>query len=301
MSNGHIHLPVDASGTRYVWTASKVAVNVGVIDARIELEHPALLGANRAFMGKWGGALDRSWFVQQRTSGQLRFTYTPDGTLGSAVELSSGAAVPFGDNDRFSARVTFNPDTGSGYECKFYVASEWGTWTQLGSTLTGAATVLHGGADRLSVIGVPAGIYYYGGKVYRFQLRDGVNGTIVADPDWRTNAQGWPLNSPDGYGNTWTVEGTGVLWIEPTVDDRLDTPGSWVFAAVGRQRTLSGSWSAVANADHYDWEVQVEVAPGSWLPFREGSTTQTSFTLGVEDGVAWGGTYRARVQAVPAA
>ena len=157
----------------------------------------------------------------------------------------------------------------------------------------------------------------------RYWIRYRVNGTNLQFRMWAEGA------SEPG---TWTIEGTdatfssggwcGLGWIgsgtsrhmyvealgwatgedeAPTsaAGSPIATPSGWTFTAAAASRQLNGSWTAVAEAGTYQWEVEEEVG-FSWEAFQSGSTASTSFQLTDADGVEWARTYRGRVRAVPA-
>lgn len=100
------------------------------------------------------------------------------------------------------------------------------TWTQLGvtqnvnlgSTTLRANAVLPavGAAGALSGTDVFNGGNYLNTDVYTVQVRNAVNGTVVADPDFTSTGQGWAVGDDDGdtgtdtSGKVWTIRGATV-------------------------------------------------------------------------------------------
>lgn len=107
---------------------------------------------------------------------------------------------------------------------------------------------------------------------------------------WRHDAQTVAGNNVTATYNSAFVSvlGSGV-WIADGLT--LAVPAGFAFTATGLQ--LDGSWTAVAGADTYDWEIERDDA-GTWVAFDSGSTATLAFQ--VTTAVAYGKTYRARVR-----
>src|SRR5690606_29543555 len=117
-----------------------------------------------------------------------------------------------------AVRVTLDVDNGAGgYTVTFYTADTIaGPWTQLGdptvttggttSVFDSTAPVEVGSVDDIAGDAIP-------GKYIAFELRDGIDGTLVASPDFSAQAPG-TTSFDDAQGNTWTV-GAGAA-----IDDR---------------------------------------------------------------------------------
>ena len=107
--------------------------------------------------------------------------------------------------------------------------------------------------------------------------------------------EGRILAGQNGWGRT-------VLILSEAAATPLDTPTNFTFTAHGSLRQLNGSWSAVPNADSYEYEVDEETSPGAgtWTNLVSDFTSGTSFQLDDTDGVDWATTYRCRVRAHPA-
>lgn len=97
----------------------------------------------RTLMSKWGSAGQRSWLFEiVNSTGALRLTTSVDGTA-STVVATSTVGTGFTDGTRGYVGFTMDVDNGSGNsEIKFWKSSDNITWTQLGSTRTGAVTTI---------------------------------------------------------------------------------------------------------------------------------------------------------------
>lgn len=252
----------------FVDTPDAAALDItGDIDIRIEVDprtwRPAgFFGLARKYIQTGN---QRSWALYLNPSGVLTIGWSPDGTLAALISKSSTAAVSSASG-RLALRVTVDVDNGAaGNDVKFYTApSIDGAWTQLGATVTTAGvTSIHAGTADLEV-GRTAGAGLLGvttdplqGKLYAFELRDGIAGTVKASPDF-TAADSGATTVTDGQGLVWTLNGNAVM-ANPDArfhgevsvwPPRWDTTGSDVWTpleAAGIMRRLGQGASALKS------------------------------------------------------
>jgi hypothetical protein len=94
----------------------------------------------------------------------------------------------------------------------------------------------------------------------------------------------------------WTIFDGAVGWtLGSTAPTSLATP-SGLSIANPSGRTITGSWSAVTDADHYEWRLQRQ-EQGDVV--TSGTTAGLSFAVDETDGVQWDATYRFQVRAMP--
>lgn len=214
-----VSLPADLAYAqlRTTGTASRVtcptatALNVTDLDARIDLDVTAWGGGNMC--GKYHYPSDASWFLDLSSTGHISLVWTPDGTDANRLLATSTVPLPAGKGRR-AIRATLDTDNGAGgYTAAFYTADTIdGAWTQLGDEVTGAATttIYASGADveigDISTVGGSGP----DARLYAFELYDGIDGTLVASPDFTVQAPGAGTFS-DAQGNTWTVGAGAVL------------------------------------------------------------------------------------------
>jgi hypothetical protein len=155
--------------------------------------------------GRWGAPGNRSWrlLVNQ---GFVQFAWTADGStaLSNAVALGTAAITP-----RMCVRVTLDVDNGaSGRTVRFYTSTTLtGPWTQLGSDLVTAGTTAVFAGTAPLVIGDPAPSTSI--RLYGAQVRNGIDGTAVANPDFTAQAVG-ATGFTDSAGRTYTVTAGGI-------------------------------------------------------------------------------------------
>jgi hypothetical protein len=128
----------------------------------------------------------RAWFFAVTSTGALQFTWSPTGLSGSTLDRISTAPAPTGPGRR-AYRVTLDVDNGaSGHTVTFYTApGNDGPWTQLGDPVTTAGTtsIFNSSASLLAGLANTVGSRANIGRLYKFELRSGIDGTVVANAD----------------------------------------------------------------------------------------------------------------------
>jgi hypothetical protein len=134
----------------------------------------------------------RVFSFQIGATGALNFFYTTDGStqLGGT---NSTATISFSANSVNWVRCVFTPDNGSAQNTtQFYTSSDGVTWTQLGSTLTaGGAVTLYQPPTQTDAThqymgyeiggrGLTAVVAASGTNFYEIEIRNGLNGALVA-------------------------------------------------------------------------------------------------------------------------
>lgn len=156
----------------------------------------------------------RSWLFELQNTGALLFVWSPDGTFASRIAVASTEHVTTYPNGRLAMRATLDVNNGSGGNTvTFYTAPTMdGTWVQLGapvvtagvtSVFASTATVELGGVENILDTSLT-------GRIHAFELRSGIAGSVVANPDFTAQAEG-ATSFADGAGRTWTVEGAAQI------------------------------------------------------------------------------------------
>jgi hypothetical protein len=187
---------------------------VGDLDVRVHLAMddwtPA---AATAAVSKWltVGVDQRSWTTRINTSGTLALFWSENGT--AVLSATSTAAPTVADGEALWLRYTLDVNNGAaGRDITFYTSTDGETWTQLGTTVTQAGvTSIHSGTAEVNV-----GAYNNGGserlagRVFSAEIRSGINGTIVANPDFGVLLAG-TTSFFDSTGKPWTVNSPAVI------------------------------------------------------------------------------------------
>lgn len=220
---------------------------IGDLDIRWLLAMDDYTPAVTEYLGsKAKDSTTRQWFVEVPPNGRPKMTTSPDGTSASQVAKQSTIAFTTTDGDTLGIKITVDVDNGAGgADYKFFTqpGSIDGAFDQLGTTQTNSTTTSIFNADSEVAIGALFGgtLSPLAGKVFRYELRDGIDGPITAGPDFRNDDQGW--SSPPGtddQGNVWTFNGDAVLIFSTT--GSLDKK---ILLSRGGTVTLSGTLNKI--------------------------------------------------------
>lgn len=195
-------------------TADTAALDVtGDIDMRIEIAPQFWAGYSATLTNlgwsmatKWAGAGNRSWFLGTTSDGRVQFTWSADGT--NSITAQSTEPVRASPGGRIVVRVTLDVNNGaSGNTTTFYTStSTAGPWEQLGAPVVKTGTTSIFSSTVALWVGDDSSIPLstrIERKIYRFEMRNGINGTVVANPDW----------SIQNVGLTSFTDSAGRFWI----------------------------------------------------------------------------------------
>jgi hypothetical protein len=206
------YLSLNGDPNDYVSTPDTAALDItGDLDIRAEIQPNWYGPDNQMIMAKWEAQADqRSWFLKVY-QGVLQLQYTTDGTKATTwFHSRTLTEIP----QRAAVRVTLDVDNGAGGRTvRWYTApSIDGPWTQLGpdSVLAGTVSVFNSTAPLKIAPYDDTNIRPYRapfiGRGYKFEVRNGINGTVVANPDFTAQAAG-VTSFTDGAGRVWSMHG----------------------------------------------------------------------------------------------
>lgn len=187
----------------------------GDIDVRVDAqlanwaESTAAAADTVELIGKYSFASGtKSWWLGTRADA-LFFQWSVDGT--AALSASSTVPLPIPASGRMAVRVTMDADNGaSGRTITFYTAPSGtsGPWTQLGEPVVQSGTTSIANTTTALKVGDASDIGYTRpiGRVHRAEIRSGIGGSVVANPDFTAQTVG-TTSFADGAGRTWTVNG----------------------------------------------------------------------------------------------
>jgi len=232
----------------------------GDIDIRVEAELADWRGDLTYLAGKYQpSGNQRSWAVGL-SAGYVFLHWSANGTT-TRTEFST-LPVPVPGGRRLALRVTMDVnDVSGGHVVTFYTSdSIGGSWTQLGDTVTGSGTTSIFDSTVSVEVGDVTGLgdeQPVEKRVYGFQLRSGINGTVVASPDFTAQTPGAP-SFQDAQGNVWTVQSGAEItnrryrfhgevsewpqrWDPSGTDVYVPIEASGVLRRLGRGSTVLGS------------------------------------------------------------
>lgn len=255
--------------------------NAGVYHYAIAAKY-LITGSQRS----WLFALDKGYPV---------FRWSPDGTLGSLRTVTATAPLPDG---RTCLKMQFDANNGAGgATVTFYTATSIdGTYTQLGSSITGAPTSsIFSGTAPVTITAIGDGNVgiqtdsskKFQGKIYTLRIYSNLTGTLAGEAKF-SNLEPGTTSYNDGT-TTWTIQSPGYI-----ASDKIRFYGSiprWpVSAAVdgrnkysaitayGLLQSLSQD-SLTLNSAMYDFYVAIPTLVGYW-PCEDGTdSTQLTSAL----------------------
>ncbi|MFJ8054963.1 hypothetical protein [Streptomyces sp. NPDC096142] len=236
-------LPDNAPNARAT-TPSAAALNVsGNLDIRVEA---SLLnwqiGSEVKLAGKWlgGASTQRSWSFTIGPNGGLALRASTDG---NTVVSWIGIPVPLPPSGRIAVRAT--RDNATGVITYYTAPSINGTWTQLGGTITAPTGAIFASTAPLTVGDVDTlGFTGPSGSVYAAQLRNGINGTVVASVDFTAQTIG-ATSFVDATGLTWTLANGAAISNKRVrfSGEYSDWPARW--SGGGRLITVEGAGAGI--------------------------------------------------------
>ncbi|MFF3497374.1 carbohydrate binding domain-containing protein [Streptomyces sp. NPDC002795] len=215
LPDGDRFLDLDGSATSYASTPDAAVLDItGDLDLRVELAASWHRPGIYHLLGKYGPPGSRSW-VLRLVNGSLDFLFSLDGTNTYFVRRPL-PVLP----ERAALRVTLDADAGDG---QYGVAHYWapsmdGPWTQLYSTYRSSAppapVALYSGPAPLAIgpvdLSATTPRHPVEGKVYGVEVRAGIDGTIVAAPDFTARPTG-TASFADSAGRTWSFSGAAAV------------------------------------------------------------------------------------------
>jgi hypothetical protein len=205
-------LELDGTGANTASTPDDASLDItGDLDLRWEGETDWYASGITLLMGKWGDAGNRSYYLRL-DNGSLYVLATRNGTTG-----------PFGRwplpvlPRRAAVRATIDADNGAGgVTIRLYWArSLAGPWVQFSDDIVVPTPLtIHVGTAPLTI--APEQIDSTGtrravaGRVYGAEVRNGINGPVVAAPDFAAQTPG-TTSFVDSAGRTWTLSGTAQI------------------------------------------------------------------------------------------
>lgn len=212
-------------------TPSTTALNVtGDLDVRFDVRPDNWFDGSAVVElgGKSGAAGQRSWRCYL-FAGFITLVWTTDGTTEvSAAGYLGGVEL----RPRMVVRAVLDVNNGAGgHTARFYLGpTVAGPWTQVGgdqvsagtsATFSSTAPVEFGDVSSIGLAHAPA-------RLYAAQIRNGIDGTIVASPDFTAQAAGATAFT-DGVGVPWTLNSAaGITNRQPRFVGEISSwPARW--------------------------------------------------------------------------
>lgn len=151
----------------------------------------------------------RGWFFRKSGSGNLKFAWSSNGSS-VAVESNSSVGGLYVVGQKSYVRVTLDTDDGSGSRVtRFYKSLDAGVTWNLEQTITVPSVVPIFDTESLLTIGMRGGGAYFSGKIHYAELRNGIDGPVVARFDPSVDARPGDTSFVSSTGETWTINQSG--------------------------------------------------------------------------------------------
>lgn len=206
------YVALNATAGSFISTPDSPAISItGDVDLRVKVAADNWTSANlQTLMAARGAAVDSGYsFRIQGVSGRLELYW---GSGAAFVVKSSTASPIVANGEALWVRATCDVDNGTGgYDVIFYTSEDGVSWTQLGSTVTTAGSpAVNDPTLPLEIGSISNGSsQILDGKVYYAEMRDGIDGLIVAQFDPLLAAPG-DTSFVSRTGETWTITGAAV-------------------------------------------------------------------------------------------
>lgn len=208
------YLALDGTAASYAETPDTSVLDiVGDIDVRVEGEADWYVPGTQVLLGKWDSSVSQRSFILMLQDAALLFLWSPDGTISHFVSRAL-PSLPA----RAVLRVTLDVSNGSGgWTCRMYWATSLAAadWTEIGEPFveSGTTSIFAGTAPlraASSSFTITPPWLPVMGRVYRAEVRSGINGPLVADLDARLLAPG-TAGFTDSVGRVWALAGAAEI------------------------------------------------------------------------------------------
>ncbi|GFH36640.1 hypothetical protein [Streptomyces pacificus] len=223
----------------------------GDLDVRIEATGDWYGRRSQALIGKWSSTDGQRSWILRTFDGILIFNWTTGGTDATSSFIQK--ALP-GGLTRAAFRATLDVDDGAGGHVPslYWAESLDGPWALLSTAVLPGSTSVFSSTTALELCpSVPTTTVPrlpIRGRVHRAEVRSGIGGTAVANPDFRSLAED-TTSFADSAGRTWTTAGAATITDReyrmvgevPTWEPKWGTSGRDVWTPVeasGIQRRL---------------------------------------------------------------
>jgi hypothetical protein len=208
---GPWELVLDGSVGANASTPDKPAFTFTNLDIRILLTNNDWTpgGFGKRLVDHDGGSGNASWSVQIAAAGEPALVFSQNGS--TTVTRTATTVTGFTDSTEHWMRYTLLANNGaSGHDATFQTSSDGGqTWDPIGTNpVTTAGTIAL--FNSTAPIRIGGRVLEPNARIDYVEIRDDINGTIVANPDFRTVPAG-TTSFTDGAGNTWTLNGAAVV------------------------------------------------------------------------------------------
>lgn len=226
-------LLLNGSTNSFASTADVAALDiVGDLDVRCEFRMPVWPPPGQPrLIAKYGVTGNQcSYQLRINPDGRIHLSWSVTGNPSGAPGRASTIPLSYTAGDTIGVRATLDVNDGAGnHTVTFYYSTDFTVWTQLGApVVTVGTTSIFASTTPVSIGArtVPEADWMTG-TVTRAQIRSGIVGTIVANPDF-TIQPGGTTSFADSAGRTWTLASAASIidagdstTITPSLDGKV--------------------------------------------------------------------------------
>lgn len=173
-------------------------------------------------VNKNSNSFTMSYYLYLSAAGVPALYTSSTGSSSGLINGTCTTAISQPDGVPMWLRATLDVDDGAGnHVYKFYTATNYGSWTQLGNTVTTAGTTSIADTTVALEVGGTSGSGPWPGKIYKAYVFSGIDGTLKVSFD---------ADDADTGSATWTSASTGEAW---TLAGGVTISGA--SAKIGRQ------------------------------------------------------------------
>lgn len=221
----------------------------GNIDLRAVISFPGYAtGGMQTIIAKYTGTGNqRSYSLRMSPTGNLTLLFSTTGASGiTATSTVTVYDEGKADGELIAVRATRDSTTG---DINFYLGNDPvlnpDVWEPMGAVVTAATGALFAGTAVLEIGSLNAGANDRAtGTVVMAEVRNGIGGTIVANPKPSAEATGTG-SFADGTGKTWTVNGTATILGNDQAWGSTDTGQLWNLYT---DTSTDGVWEVTTGA-----------------------------------------------------
>jgi hypothetical protein len=252
---------------------------------------------NNILISKWnsGGSNNRGWIFNVLTSGLLNLQLSADGTNQSAA--NSTVVTGLADGSTKWVRATYRQ---SDRRVQFFTSDNGTSWTQLGADVTSAQASIFSNNANINIGAFNAGLggENLTGKIYRAQVLNGIDGTVVLDVDTSVITTGAATSFTAVTGQTVTINRSTsgrktVAVTQPTwlfgTDDYMEVNNRYMAHSTSDENYVylsgaSGNYMSVSDNPPLDVtgdiDLRVNVAMDDWTPATDSSLLAKRLSTG---------------------